>query len=138
MDIVFSSDYTEELDTSLFAETPQPYRWTQKAIADHIRTKPWVALFDGRHLVAIVLYFEVSDLAEILYLETLPAYHRQGCMAQLLSVWMESLQDKKVWLDVHKDNHKALNLYQKLGFSITGCRPGYYQDGGDALLLEKS
>lgn len=42
----------------------------------------------------------------------------------------------KMTLEVRRSNEKAKNLYQKLGFTVTGVRPGYYSDNfEDALIM---
>lgn len=41
-------------------------------------------------------------------------------------------------LEVSEGNKPAINLYLKAGFTVTGRKPGYYTDGSDALLMEKS
>ncbi len=38
-----------------------------------------------------------------------------------------------LWLEVHAENHAALQLYKKLGFQIDGERKRYYADGGSAF-----
>lgn len=40
-------------------------------------------------------------------------------------------------LEVRADNRAALSLYQGAGYRPFGRRPGYYQDGMDAVRLEK-
>jgi hypothetical protein len=36
---------------------------------------------------------------------------------------------------VRPGNASAHALYRRLGFALTGRRPGYYRDGGEALVL---
>lgn len=40
-------------------------------------------------------------------------------------------------LEVRADNAAALALYRRAGYRPIGIRPGYYQDGVDALRLER-
>ncbi|RMF58310.1 MAG: ribosomal-protein-alanine N-acetyltransferase [Calditrichaeota bacterium] len=40
-------------------------------------------------------------------------------------------------LEVRKSNHRAIRLYEKLGFKVTGVRHRYYQNGEDALVMRK-
>lgn len=40
-------------------------------------------------------------------------------------------------LEVKTDNAGAIHLYRKLGFREGGVRPGYYEDGADALRMIK-
>jgi ribosomal protein S18 acetylase RimI-like enzyme len=39
---------------------------------------------------------------------------------------------------VHVTNHRAISRYHKTGYQEFGRRQGYYEDGGDALRLQKS
>lgn len=41
-------------------------------------------------------------------------------------------------LEVNVNNHSALRLYRRLGFTEVGVRTAYYADGADALRLMKS
>jgi ribosomal-protein-alanine N-acetyltransferase len=43
-------------------------------------------------------------------------------------------QGRELWLEVHEVNVSAQNLYEKLGFRLSGRRPRYYKDGATALL----
>ena len=40
-------------------------------------------------------------------------------------------------LEIRKDNAAAYRLYSRLGYQIRRTRPGYYQDGQDALEMVK-
>lgn len=44
---------------------------------------------------------------------------------------------QRLTLEVCEHNNTALQLYQKAGFSPYGIKPHYYEDGCNALLLEK-
>ncbi len=41
-------------------------------------------------------------------------------------------------LEVAASNHVAIGLYQKLGYHIFGHKPGYYEDGQDAIRMQKA
>lgn len=40
-----------------------------------------------------------------------------------------------LYLEVNENNQRAIQLYQKKGFQLTGKRKKYYRDGSDALLM---
>jgi ribosomal-protein-alanine N-acetyltransferase len=47
------------------------------------------------------------------------------------------LDVKRIFLEVKKNNFKALSLYKKFKFYVTGIRKRYYSDGNDAILMER-
>ena len=44
---------------------------------------------------------------------------------------------KKIFLEVSTNNFPALNLYKNNGFVQISVRKNYYEDGSDAILMEK-
>ena len=66
-----------------------------------------------------------------------PAYRRQGIARQMIAVCEEEMNRKKVSLCVRETNQPAIQLYQRLGYKIIKTRARYYDDGEDALVMEK-
>jgi ribosomal-protein-alanine N-acetyltransferase len=67
-----------------------------------------------------------------------PEYRRKGLARSLMRAILDIGRRagvRTVFLEVRADNEEALALYLSLGFSITGRRPGYYEDSGDAHLM---
>ncbi|WP_340148769.1 GNAT family N-acetyltransferase [uncultured Sneathiella sp.] len=94
--------------------------------------------------VAIALYRQVVDEAEILTLGTMPAYREKGLAGQLLERGFHYLRRNKVaflYLEVGVENIPAQRLYTSKGFIETGQRPNYYNHGAayeDALMMKRS
>ncbi len=42
---------------------------------------------------------------------------------------------REFWLEVHRENGLAYDLYSECGFQIVGRRPNYYGKGQEALLM---
>jgi ribosomal-protein-alanine N-acetyltransferase len=111
---------------------------------DHVRSE--LARETGRHLVredglGAILGWLTQDVAEIDMLAVHPSARRSGLGRELLDAWEGDVRTRgarKVWLDVRPSNDAALRLYQGAGYRQTGRRPGYYHDGEDALLLERT
>jgi ribosomal-protein-alanine N-acetyltransferase len=79
------------------------------------------------------------DDAEILNIETLPSYRRQGQAANLLGqvkTWAQLNHRAGIWLEVRVSNAPAIALYQQGGFQKVHTRQAYYADGEDALVMK--
>lgn len=82
-------------------------------------------LFENANItkVSIAREFQGRGLANILLLD---------CLKRI-----KLLECEVVDLEVRVSNFKAVNLYKKHEFIQTHVRKGYYEDGEDALILEK-
>jgi ribosomal protein S18 acetylase RimI-like enzyme len=78
-----------------------------------------------------------EGLGWITTLAVLPAYRRKGIASSLLTACEAALDLPRIRLCVRRDNEGAILLYQRFGYSQVGVWPRYYQDGQDALVLEK-
>jgi [ribosomal protein S18]-alanine N-acetyltransferase len=82
--------------------------------------------------------------AHLLNLCVHPDAQRFGYGRRLLNALLVKGQDSgvdKVFLEVRPSNHKALKLYDSVGFEQIGIRPAYYQaENGreDAIILAAS
>lgn len=79
-----------------------------------------------------------QHIAWIATLGVLPEYRRRGIASQLLQACEERFQVPTIRLSVRASNQSAIHLYEKYGFYQVGIWPYYYQDGEDALVLEKT
>lgn len=91
-------------------------------------------------LLAYAGFWQVLDEANINNVAVLASCRGQGLgtllMAGLLD-WARLLGCRRARLEVRPSNAAAQALYTKMGFTICGRRPGYYEDNGeDALLME--
>ena len=89
-----------------------------------------------------ILIRAVADEAEILTLAVDPVVRRQGLGTRLVHEGAASAAARgaaRLFLEVADDNHPALALSTRAGFTDAGHRPGYYArpDGSrrDALIL---
>ncbi len=84
----------------------------------------------------------VTDEIELLTLAVHPDARRQGIADGLMRDWLCDRSERSAFLEVAADNHAALALYAKHGFSVIGRRKGYYRRAGvpsvDALLMQAS
>lgn len=80
----------------------------------------------------------VADEAHVLNIVVDPTRQRSGIGRILLSQLLLDALDRgavSATLEVRTDNEAAIALYQHVGFSSSGTRPGYYADGGDAVIM---
>ncbi len=118
--------------------------WTWKQLASEMLNRPLsrprVALVQGRPVGFLMAWF-VADEVHIINLVVDPAFQRRGIATKLLEDTLKRAREhgaRKIYLEVRQTNRPAIRLYEKLGFFLSGKRPGYYQDTGeDALLMEK-
>lgn len=88
----------------------------------------------------LLLCHRGTSLARLYSLAVSPRAQGQGLGRQLLDALesaAEAAERRFIRLEVRTDNAAAIRLYQNGGYKIIGRRRGYYEDGGDALRLEK-
>lgn len=78
-----------------------------------------------------------ENLAWIATVGVLPEYRRQGIGEVLVLACEQRLQVPEVRLSVRVGNLEAIHLYLRLGYQKAGYWQAYYQDGEDALVMQK-
>ncbi len=66
-----------------------------------------------------------------------PQYRRLGLATRLIQACEEAMQMPAVRLSVRRSNFGAQHLYAGLGYKHIGVWDKYYEDGEDALIMEK-
>lgn len=99
---------------------------------------------DGQRRVApplaYALFLLLPEEAELLRVATRPEDRGHGLAARLLNRALDVLERSgrpRAYLEVASDNVSARSLYERLGFSVSGRRRGYYADGSDALTMSR-
>jgi ribosomal-protein-alanine N-acetyltransferase len=80
------------------------------------------------------------DEAHVMRLAVDGERRREGIGRALLdrmTMWAEGMGAVALVLEVRAGNEAALHLYGGAGLTREGCRPRYYPDGEDALLLRR-
>ncbi len=110
--------------------------WSSHQIEQELERGCGLGIFGEKYrLRAFVIFTKVDSNYEISILATDKAERRQGLMLLLLNYFKASwAEGKEIWLEVHEGNAAARKLYEKQGFTKEGQRPGYYRDGGSAIL----
>jgi len=80
-------------------------------------------------IVSYLLVREEGEEVEIDEVATLPSEEGKGYATKLLKEYLSSLEKGcKVFLEVRSKNHRAISLYEKLGFQSYRVRKNYYDD----------
>ena len=67
----------------------------------------------------------------------LPAYQRQGIGRALLHACEAQLKTPRLRLSVRTSNQAAITLYEQEGYRTIDIWKAYYDDGEDAIVMEK-
>lgn len=117
--------------------------WTREMISEHLEAPAAVTLFvdkegqiHGSPAVAAgyLLGMHTSDCDDLLRVGVLPAYRKSGLARALVQSFC---QNRRVMLEVARDNAAALSLYGHCGFVKIHTRPAYYQ-GTDCIVMERT
>ena len=91
-----------------------------------------------------IIGFAAADIrpsqhkAWIATIGVLPQYRNQGVGGALLDFCEEKAEVPAMRLNVRTTNHEAIQLYRNRGYQQIGRWAGYYSDGEDAIVMEKS
>jgi ribosomal protein S18 acetylase RimI-like enzyme len=96
------------------------------------------AIVDGLMVGFIAGDLRTSErMAWIATVCVLPEYRGRGVGNALMTACEARLELPTIRLSVRISNQGAVKLYEHLGYQRIGIWPGYYQDGEDALVMEK-
>jgi ribosomal-protein-alanine N-acetyltransferase len=121
-------------------------KWSHEGLHDLLALKTtfgWGAFFKETCLGFIIAQV-VEEEAEILTFLVQQKIRENGLGQSLyntLETFLKNRQVLKIFLEVAKDNSRALKFYSKNGFLKISYRTGYYQksgvSAGDAISMQK-
>ena len=104
--------------------------------------KVLIVLSDSNNTICgfsqIRFFDDVADLDFILIAEKVRGKGLGREMLLLVFKMLSGVSVNRILLEVGSRNNFALSLYRQLGFSQIALRKGYYSNGEDALVMEKS
>ena len=117
--------------------TPAFFNWTEASALIEIRSAKNFVIQEDNKIQAFVTFRTYADRLEIMALGTRPLLLKKGLGLRIFGVLKNYAKHHSlpIWLEVHEQNRAAIHLYLKSGFTVTRTRKGYYQDGGNALLM---
>ncbi len=123
-----SADWENETSPKYF------WHWSFAEIQKEVIKNNAEGFFLGARLVGLWVPLAHADATEILYFWVHPKFRQQGLALKALNQIQVQL-NKPLWLEVHSQNHRALQLYKKFGFVCDSIRKAYYSDGHDAWVM---
>lgn len=132
----------EDLDRIMEIEQVSfPTPWTRAALAEEL-DRPWsffqVLRGPQGEVLAYLNYWVLFDEVHLLNIATHPGHRRRGHAKALLEPMIRLAEKnavQQIHLEVRPSNLAARRLYESLGFTQVGTRPGYYADTNEDALL---
>jgi ribosomal-protein-alanine N-acetyltransferase len=118
---------------------PWPRETLVWELANSDVTRVYVLRDDADRAIAFCIVWLIFDELHINTLAVSPAHRRRGLATLLLTeIMAEAAREgaRRATLEVRASNTAALELYARLGFTVSARRPGYYANPQeDALIL---
>ena len=113
-----------------------PY-WSQNMIFEVLANKTdkrlWIYEVDN-YVVGFIIDMRHKDEISLLNIAIHKCLQGMGYGLKMLKKYIKSLPGKcSIYLEVNKNNIKALDMYSKLNFEKVSIRKSYYTDGSDAI-----
>lgn len=117
--------------------------WTREMLAAELArnqfARVYVARLPGTPVVAFCACWTVIDELHINTIAVASDFRRRGlgrALMQHVLAQVEAEGIRRATLEVRRSNQAARRLYESLGFTLAGVRPGYYtHPEEDALIL---
>lgn len=127
-----------ELETYCFS--PADYPLSRSSFYYHITNNLMMVIEDAfGKVIAYGLVLVHYTRSKVYSLCVHPEHRGQGLAEKLLHAMLEMLGSqgfKHTDLEVKVNNHKAIALYERLGFKPLKTIAGFYKDGADAHVME--
>ena len=132
------SDLKDVLNIEVIAYE-NPY-WNQKMFFEVLANKTdkrlWIYEVDN-DVVGFIIDMRHKDEISLLNIAIHKCLQGMGHGLKMLKKYIKTLPGKcSIYLEVNKNNIKALNMYAKLNFEKVSVRKSYYTDGSDAINMQ--
>ena len=132
------SDLKNVLEIEVMAYK-NPY-WSQNMIFEVLVNKTdkrlWIYEVDN-DVVGFIIDMRHKNEISLLNIAIHKYLQGMGHGLKMLKKYIKSLPGKcSIYLEVNKNNIKALNMYSKLNFEKVSIRKSYYIDGSDAINMQ--
>ena len=128
--------YKIELDVN-----PSPWKYETFLSSFEVGHKGLICRNDNQ-MIGFIIFSPITPEAHILSISVRNEMQSKGIGTLLLKSMLDQckvMNYKKIFLEVRVSNEKAINFYEKFGFSKDAVRNNYYTDNSeDALLMSLS
>ena len=128
--------YKIELDVN-----PSPWKYETFLSSFEVGHKGLICKKDNL-MIGFIIFSPISPEAHILSISVRNEMQSKGIGTLLLKSMLDQckvMNYKKIFLEVRVSNEKAINFYEKFGFSKDAIRNNYYTDNSeDALFMSLS
>lgn len=116
--------------------------WTRGQLEEKLADPRAIFLVadDGGTALGHALALVVLDEAQLVDVSVDPSSRRRGVGSALLAALLAAAARSgcaRAALEVSARNAAALAFYRRAGFVVVGRRPKFYNDGADAVLMER-
>lgn len=128
------------LETVLFPADAWPLHLFEEELA-HPEWRLYWVLEAGAEIVAYAGAQYSSGMADVQTIAVSPAHEGRGLggfLMRLMAARSRAWGATDLLLEVRVDNERAQALYERHGYTVIHTRRGYYNDGCDALIMQKS
>lgn len=120
---------------------PSPWKYETFLSSFEVGHKGLICKNDNR-MIGFIIFSPIIPEAHILSISVRNEMQSKGIGTLLLKSMLDQckvMNYKKIFLEVRVSNLKAINFYEKFGFSKDAIRNNYYTDNSeDALLMSLS
>ena len=126
----------EKIEKQCFS-IPWSYESLYKDVVENGLAFYVIAEIEGQ-VCGYVGVWKILDEGHITNVAVAPEFRRKHIGRAMLETLIEVTAQagiERYTLEVRESNQPAISLYEGLGFSVEGVRPGYYEDNGENALI---
>ena len=126
-------DYIFEIETNVY---DKPY-WNKKMLDEILsgKTENRIWIYELKKIIiGFIIDLRYANEVNILNIAIGKSFQSKGHGSNMVYNYLKRLPKKcTVFLEVKKNNYRALKIYSKLNFEKLYIRKAYYNDGSDAV-----
>lgn len=134
-------EYVSKLSDQIYQKTANKsfFSWGYKDLLSELKSGSNGLVYQlKKAVVAFIVFRDSEDFIDIMTLGVDPMYQGHGYMSETLDSLLtySTANKKRILLEVHEENRKAIQIYINKGFKVLHKRLNYYPDGQAALVME--